>query len=192
MKSVVTLPSAPAATPELAQRFGAIIAGLVAVVARRFLREPRLVGLILPLCRWLARTVRRFARVTAGPAVVPASRAGRVRAVAARGTRLPSQRAWLLRELLHEAAVYRGYLEQLLAEPATQAALAEAPGLGRLLRPLCHMLGIDKTMATANPVAAVPTPELAADVEHTHTWRVEDPPVLSEALQICRLTEMNN
>ncbi|MBC7634969.1 MAG: hypothetical protein H7251_05135 [Acetobacteraceae bacterium] len=42
-------------------------------------------------------------------------------------------------------------LEALLAEPEMRAALANMPGAGRVLRPICRMLG----------VAAAATPEVS-------------------------------
>src|ERR1035437_1142043 len=41
--------------PDLARRVGLILAALVALIARRFLREPRLALLIIPLCTRIHR-----------------------------------------------------------------------------------------------------------------------------------------
>ncbi|MBC7637831.1 MAG: hypothetical protein H7251_19775, partial [Acetobacteraceae bacterium] len=71
------------AAPELARRFGAILAGLAALVARRFLRMPHLVGLTVLLWTQLGRAARRFERAVtrvgkAGPArALVRKRAGR-------------------------------------------------------------------------------------------------------------------
>jgi hypothetical protein len=54
-----------ALAPDVARRVGMIVAGLLAVVARRFLREPKLIGLSVPLWNRLNRAVRRFGRVMA-------------------------------------------------------------------------------------------------------------------------------
>ena len=54
-----------ALAPDLARRVGLIVAGLAALVAHRFLREPRLASLIVPLWTRLTRTARRFDRLMA-------------------------------------------------------------------------------------------------------------------------------
>ena len=57
--------------------------------------------------------------------------------------RLPRGRAWLIRDT-QAAAAYRGQLAHLLAtHPDMPAFLEAAPQAGRILRPLCRMLGID-------------------------------------------------
>ncbi len=55
--------------------------------------------------------------------------------------RLPRGFAWLLR-LVPEAAVYGSQLNHLLSDPEMVELLTAAPQMGRLLRPLCQMLGI--------------------------------------------------
>ena len=154
----------PAVAPEVVCRLALILAGLAAVVARRFLREPKLVGLIIPLWSWLSRSARRFERAVTRPVVrVPA--VVRVRRVAARAVavpsgiatplvRLPSRKAWLVRALGWEAAAYGSQLSHLLGEPEMQAVLASVPAVGRILRPLCRMLGATGLEGTpAAPVA---------------------------------------
>ena len=140
----------------LAQRLGLILAGLAAVVARRFLREPKFVGLIIPLWSWLGRSGRRFARAVSRPAVVWTGTAvARTRAASGlMRVRLPARRAWLVRALGWEAAGYGCQLEALLAEPEMQAVLARLPAAGRILRPLCRMLGmtVPALVARAKPL----------------------------------------
>ena len=148
--------SLPDTAPELARRLGVILAGLAGLVARRFLRMPHLVGLTVLLWGRLNRAVRRFDRVLARRGVgraarVRAARADRVRA---RSLGLPSGRGWLVRELGYEAVGYGSQLAALLADPAMQAALAAMPQAGRILRPLCRMLGLPAAIATPVPVAA--------------------------------------
>jgi hypothetical protein len=156
MKITFPLPPLPAAAPELVRRFGVIMAGLAVVVAQRFVRAPWLVALNVPLWSWLSRTVQRFARSVGRPvvvraAVVRAARTSKDQEPRARGVRLPSRRGWLLHTLGWEVAVYGSQLETLLAEPDKQALLAARPGIARLLRPLCRMLGVDAP-ALALPV----------------------------------------
>jgi hypothetical protein len=51
--------------PDVARRLGMIVSGLLAVVGRRFLREPRLLVLSVPLGNRLNRVMQRFGRVMA-------------------------------------------------------------------------------------------------------------------------------
>ena len=143
--------------PELVQRLGWIVAGLASVVARRFLKEPKFFALIIPLWGWLGRSGRRFGRMKVGQALVPAVRQVRAaRVVKARvvKVRLPSGRGWLVRALGYEAAGYGSQLAVLLAEPELQALLLATPAAGRILRPLCRMLGVEPVGALAPAVVA--------------------------------------
>ena len=139
------------AAPELGRRFGAILAGLATLIARAFLKHPR-AALIMPLWRYFTHTGRRFDRLMAHIAAgrLPRkSRLGRVRPPATvlptpRVAWRPTTRAWLITDLKHEAAFFRGQLEALLADPAAAQLLATHPAAARLLRPLCHMLALDR------------------------------------------------
>jgi hypothetical protein len=181
MKIAPTLPPLPTTAPEMARRFGVIMAALAVVVAQRFVRAPALVALNVPLWSWLSRTVQRFVRSVGRPAVVRAaraSRAGRETAPRARGVRLPSRRGWLLHTLGWEVAVYGSQLETLLAEPDMRALLAARPGIARLLRPLCRMLGV------AAPELALPVKAEAvvrrAKKRRTVVWPRKGLPVLAK------------
>ena len=161
----------PDNAPELARRFAWIMAGLGALIARRFLKMPHLTRFTVQLWTYLNRSVRRFHRaLTRKPGKAGAKR---VRAGCADGAQadstadgaqadstdgaqvrpvaLPSQRGWIVRELGWEAAAYMAALETLLAEVATRASLAAAPGTGRILRPICRMLGVSMPVAVAVP-----------------------------------------
>ena len=156
-------PTSRADVPELVRRLGWIVAGLGAVVARRFLKEPRFFALILPLFGWLRRSARRFERAVARPVVVRAeavpevgaARMAVVAGVARVRVRFPARRAWLVRALGWEAAGYGSQLEALLTEPAMVALLAEVPAVGRIMRPLCRMLGVGARVARVKAVAVV-------------------------------------
>lgn len=140
------------AAPALVRRLSVILAGLAALVAARFLRNPRLVGLIGPLWRRLSRIAGRVSRAMSRPQVrVRASQAG-MRGVVPSAVRLPQGRLWLVRELGWEAAGFGCQLAALLAEPESQAVLGAMPGLGRILRPVCRMLGV---VVPVPPVVAV-------------------------------------
>ena len=143
-----------------------ILAGLAAVVAARFLRQPHLLALILPLWGRLNRAVRRLERAVARPVVAPvvavpvvavpvvAAKRERARKPPAAGVRLPGGRGWLVRVLGYEAAGYASQLQHLLNEPEMQALLAALPAVGRVLRPVCRMLGVTEVVGLAVPEVA--------------------------------------
>lgn len=143
----------PDAAPEMVLRFGVIMAGLAALIARRFLRMPHLMRFTLLLWGRLNRAVRRFHRaLTQGPGAVRAARVRGPRGDVARVRKLalPTGRAWLVRELGWEAAGFGGQLDALLAEPGMAAVVAGVPAVGRVLRPICRMLGV--VMPAPQPV----------------------------------------
>src|SRR5947209_16938317 len=76
---------------------------------------------------------------------------------------LPRRSGWLLR-LTPSAAAARSQLEYLLADPEMAALLAEVPQAGRILRPLCHMLGIPPVPALrlARGTRRAPAPSVSA------------------------------
>ena len=59
----------------------------------------------------------------------------------ATGVRLPTKFGWLV-GLSQETARYGAFLQDLLSEPETIALVAEVSPLRRLLRPICHALGM--------------------------------------------------
>ena len=106
MLEILTVSPAPTPTPvqalapDLARRFGIIVVALVALVARHFLRDPRLKSLILPLCAYLNRKARRFDRLMTRLAKnrAPKPRASRAHSHEPnipRPAPLPTGRAWL-------------------------------------------------------------------------------------------------
>ncbi|MBC7634085.1 MAG: hypothetical protein H7251_00640 [Acetobacteraceae bacterium] len=162
----------PDTAPELARRFAVIMAGLAALVARRFLRMPHLVGLTTLLWSRLNRAVRRFHRALTSPARVhaPRKQAEQVRPRQARPSQvqLPLGRGWIVRELGWEAAGYMAQLDALLREVANRTALADAPAAARVLRPICRMLGVavmpEIASTPAIAVAVVQHPAVQAGV----------------------------
>ena len=142
---VSPLPSPDVPAPELARRFGLIMAGLAGLIAARMLRMPRYAGLIVTLWHRLQRAARRFERVVTRPVAVGRdARPAVVRAARVRKpeVRLPQGHGWLVRVLGWEAAAYMSQLETLLATPGMDALAAGRPGVGRVLRPVCRMLGV--------------------------------------------------
>lgn len=146
----------PEGLSDLVRRLGVILAGLAAVVAARFVRMPAWAGLTVRVWQRLTHVAPRVGRVMlrglaqGGAKRVRVSRAGQQRGVdAVARVRLPGGRGWLVRVLGYEAAGYRSQLEALLASPEMAAALEAMPEIGRVLRPICLMLGAPVALATA-------------------------------------------
>jgi hypothetical protein len=174
-----------ALAPDLARRVALIVAGLAALVAHRFLRDPRLVSLIVPLWTRLTRTARRFDHLMARLAAnrLPKLRPPRLRRPkpgTAQATPLPTGHGWLIRALPQEAAVYAAQLESLLAEPGVADLLAASPAAGRILRPLGRMLGLHalapkrtrpkRPTEAAPPHAAIPQPPSDPSYRPSAKW----------------------
>jgi len=130
--------------PEFARRLGIILRMLADIVARRLVREPRFIALVVPLWRRINRATHRFERLMAGLA---AGRLPKRRRSGHGGPRprqpnpLPRGRGWLVRVLGHEAAGCASQLQALLAEPEAAGLLALVPAAARIIRPLSRMLG---------------------------------------------------
>jgi hypothetical protein len=116
------------------------------------------------LARRALRLAARFrslhARWAAGTLPAPRPRQPQVSAKAGAGAsttprqpalRLPRERGWINKRI-PEAAPCGGNLQALLYLPECDRFVAEVPRAGRLLRPLCHALGVDLT-----PVLRLPT-----------------------------------
>ena len=135
----------PDGAPELARRFAWIMAGLGALVARRFLKMPHLTQFTVLLCSYLHRAVRRFYRALTrkpGEARVVRARGERRADTRARPVALPRGRGWIVRELGWEAAAFMSQLTALLSEVDARGAVAGSPGAVQVLRPICRMLGV--------------------------------------------------
>ena len=70
--------------------------------------------------------------------------------------RLPTRFAWL-RQFIQVTVQPRSSIEDFMASPDCHAMLEAAPQLGRVLRPLCHMLGIPR------PAVLTPPPRLQSE-----------------------------
>ena len=142
-----------ATTPHgaFAQAFDALMRELLACVAARFLKNPRLARLIPILWNRLVVSIRRMHATMARIAVGRPPRASGGRGPRKPRPKLPTGYAWLLRELKHEAALTRMHLETLLAEPGVAELLALAPTLQRLLNPIRRALGIGHTPRPPTP-----------------------------------------
>ncbi len=147
-------PPLPAPAPSLSQRLTLVVQALRAAIAAHAARDRATVAVAWLVWPYLNRLAARFAaltaRVQAGKGVAVARTTSGVRA-AAEGPRLqvprprppglPQGFAWLAR-LAPGILPLRGQVCHLLGDPELAALLAAAPGAGRILRPLCRMLGI--------------------------------------------------
>ncbi len=135
--------------PSLSQRLTLIVQALRAAIAAHAARDRATVAVAWLVWPYLNRLAGRFtalvARVQAGKGVV-ARATSRVRAAPEtprlRPPGLPQGFAWLAR-LAPSILPLRSQLCHLLGNPELAALLATAPGAGRILRPLCRMLGIE-------------------------------------------------
>jgi hypothetical protein len=166
--------------PDFAHRLGIILAALAALIARRFLREPRLAALIVPLWSRLQRAARRFERLMARLAAGKLRKPHRSGPSGPHATALPAGRGWLIRALGPEAAPYATQLETLLAEPAAAGLLAAVPAARRIVHPIARLLAIGAFAPRRRPapVPAVASPfgEVAYRSQGYTWYEVPTPP----------------
>jgi hypothetical protein len=139
-----------------AHRFALLIEGLLAAAVaegdQRFVPMPLItliwrrlrrigVGVAALFARFRAGTLRATPRAPRDPAPTRA---------APTASPLPNRFAWLV-PMVRNTLPWVPELENLLADPEVAAALAAAPQLRRILRPLCRMLGVKPTPALAMP-----------------------------------------
>ncbi len=139
-----------------AERLARIIDGLCQAVAARgpggFLATPLLVLLWSRLKQASVRILRLAARAGTPPAPRAALRQPAARQpVQHPPRRLPHRAGWLLQPV-PDARAIAAQLQHLLAQPDMAALLAAAPGIERLLRPLCRMLGVTRPTLPPRPV----------------------------------------
>ena len=135
----------------LATLLTAILTGMRAALAPHVNRDRTRTAVLL--CAWtrIGRAASRFqALFTRWQSnTLPTPRPTR----AARTTEtrqkpyFPAGRAWLAGTTDHHVRGRASQLQHLLAHPDMAEFLAAAPQAGRILRPLCHMLGIDLPQA---------------------------------------------
>ena len=154
----------------LATLFGAILANLrrnIAPVARQDLARIAIYDLVwLRLNRAANRFAALYAKWKAG--TLPQRRMGKRSATHRSATNppkpptpnLPTSRNWLVALLGYHAAGFAHHLDTLLhTHPDVPEFLAACPQAARILRPLCHMLGIDPPAPIVpHRHAAVPRP----------------------------------
>ena len=145
--------SAPSPAP--AERLTLIIDLLCRATAARIAGGMLAGPVILLIWSYLRRLGARFVRLAAR---IEAGRDRPRRHAAAhrpappprRPHPLPRGRGWLLR-LVPQAAAGASQLQHLLTEPEMAALIAASPHTGRLLRPLCRMLGVRPPPALLPP-----------------------------------------
>ena len=144
--------SAQLYAPELAVRVGIIVATLRTAVGRGLAGKVPLHLLGAPLCSRLSRILKRFTdlmdRLAAGR--LPRQRSGPHTGGAphpenlSRGSPFSTRGGWLALDLGAEAAALRVQLQAVLAEPLAKELFAQVPAAGRILRPICRMLGVGR------------------------------------------------
>jgi hypothetical protein len=155
------------AMPTLATRFSLILAGLRAAIAPVAARDRARTALLVLLWGRLARSATRFERLFARwrEGTLPKPRPSRAGQPTTRQPHphLPANPAWLV-AMARETAPMASQLQHLLAHPDITEFLAAAPQAGRILRPLCHMLGIPR------PPALPPPPRKRPPTQPTVGW----------------------
>ena len=141
--------------------FSSLLSDLQAAIAVVAARERALTVLLVAVWGRIGRMRARLERLImlwrAGKLpLARKSRAGEVRAARVQAASIiPTVPAWLL-VAVREAASARARLEHLLTDAEFVEFLAAVPQAGRILRPLCRMLGIgDKPAAVGRKPRAV-------------------------------------
>jgi len=139
--------AAPQYPNSLVEHLEAILRPLRAMLNGHTQTPGPLQPLMMLIWRYLHRPAQRLARLIAklqagtlapprakpAPTTPPIPRAAKLR--------LPNRHAWLIR-LIQRTAQLNAQLEILMTRPEIAELLAAAPQAGRILRPLCRMLGI--------------------------------------------------
>ena len=173
--------ASPTPASDFAYRLAIILAGLAALIVRRFARDRFHEPLIRPLYAQITHAARRlgsvFARLAAGLPSRP--RAAKPHSGPHSKPVLPTRPAWLIRALGSEAAGYASQLKFLLAEPAAADALANSVAARRILAPISRMLGLApsrRRRPRPRPKAAPPPLPASAAVRPTPPPWLRDPP----------------
>ncbi len=171
----MTPPGAHTLAPDFATRLATILRALIMLIARAYLKHPR-VALIFPLIQRLQRTARVITALmqglAAGRTPRPDPRRNRTRPATPR-PKFPTAYGWLLADLKHEAAIIGNHLATLLAEPDSVALLAARPHAARLLAPICRALALGP--APANPRPPKPFPVTPPDLSILWPFRTPLP-----------------
>ena len=148
--------------------FSFLLTRLQAAIAVVAARERHLTVLLVAVWGRIGRMRTRLARLIrlwrAGMLPKPRrSRAGEVRTRISSTSVIPTAPAWLL-VAVREAAPLGAQLENLLSQAECAAFLAAVPQAGRILRPLCRMLGVGVKVGRVRKSRAVWVAPKAAPV----------------------------
>ena len=151
------LPNLPPGTPEMVRQLAWAFAGVLEAIGRAFNVNPRPVvpGMVIFLYvqRTRSRLFRLLANIRAG--ILPRWRApGAKRERGERKApriRLPGRKYWLSTEIGWFGRGFSGNIQIILNQPENAAIIAASPQAQRLLRPLCHMLGLEIPAISALP-----------------------------------------
>ncbi len=157
----VTLETPLPPAERLARIIDDVCKAAAARAPRGFLAIPILMLLWARLKRMSFRITRLAARAAAGTLRTPPRAAPRQplsrRPPATPPRRLPRRTGWLCQPV-PAACAYASQLQHLLSEPDMVALLDAAPGIDRLLRPFCRMLGVARPKLPPRPRSAAPSP----------------------------------
>lgn len=133
------------ATTSLGQAFAAILSGMRALLANHAPRQHHASGLVALVYTRITRMVVRLdalaLRWRAGTLPGPRPRPGHPRQAAPAPLRVSRRRFWLI-HIAQPTAQSISRVENFLANPEARTLVEAAPQAGRILRPLCHALGI--------------------------------------------------
>ena len=177
MNAVTTSPAPPGLAPDRTAEMVAAVLWFVDQLARQMFR--RLAGhprqaVAVEMHNYLRRCGRRFARVmerlaAGGVFRSRTSRAGQVRGERKTARlRLPREFAWVAR-LGEEVRMSAAMIGHHLNRTEVAAMIAACPQAQRVLRPMCHVLGIDapcvpklvRKRRVRNRAAEAPSPQPA-------------------------------
>ena len=132
----------------IATRFREILTGLRAAIGMHLDKDRARDAIFVLVWHRIGRMANRFdalfAKWQAGTLPKPRpSRPGRTGKPRDPQLRLPQGRVWLVAAVGYHAAGRAGQLQHLFTDPDFDKFLQAVPQAGRILRPLCHMLGID-------------------------------------------------
>ncbi len=154
----------PIAEQPPAERLARILDDLCKAVAARgpggFLPIPLLMLVWTRIRRASIRIARLAARAASGkpPIVLRAPRAAPQNSAPRKpASRLPRRAGWLIGPV-PAAGGYASQLQYLLTQPDMVALLGAAPGIDRLLRPLCRMLAVARPKLPPRPTTRRPPP----------------------------------
>ena len=148
---------------KIMKNFTAILSDLQAAIAVVAARERHLTVLLVAVWGRIARMRLRLERLIAlwraGMLPPPRkSRAGEARTSIRQKSVFPTSPAWLV-VTVREAGAFGSQLEHLLSQAECVEFLAAVPQAGRILRPLCRMLGVGVAgprVRKARPIWLVP------------------------------------